>query len=148
MNRRSIARTFVACIAGLPVMACGGNAAPAAAPEPTPAPTVAPLFVTQVQLIPQEPRLGTDENVVIRAVFRSREGRPAAGAQLQAVVNYPGGAQTFTSDQTTFPDGRMDFAIPVQPAGRQVPRGTQVRVEVVMKYQGQEYRTNSGFTVR
>ena len=99
-------------------------------------------------MVPQEPRLGTDENVVIRVQFRSREGRNTPGAQLQAVVNYPGGAQTFTSEQTTVPDGRVDLAVPVQPQGRQVPRGTQVRVEVTMRYQGQEYRSNSGFTVR
>ena len=99
-------------------------------------------------MIPPEPRLGTDENVVIRVIFRTRENRPVSGAQLQAVVNYPGGPQTFTSEQTTFPDGRLDYAIPVQPQGRQVPRGSQVRVEVVMKYQGSEYRSNSGFTVR
>jgi len=99
-------------------------------------------------MVPTEPRLGTDENVVIRANFRTRENRPVGGAQLEAVVNYPTGAQTFTSEQTTFPDGRIDYAVPVQPQGRQVPRGAQVRVEVAMKYQGQSYRTNSGFTVR
>ena len=99
-------------------------------------------------MVPQEPRLGTDENVVVRVQFRTREGRAVSGALLQATVNYPGGAQTFTSEQTTFPDGRLDLAVPVAPPGRQVPRGSQVRVEVVMKYQGQDYRSNSGFTVR
>lgn len=126
----------------------GGSAAPAAAPEPTAAPTQVPPYIVQVQMVPTEPRLGTDENVVIRANFRTRENRPVGGAQLEAVVNYPTGAQTFTSEQTTFPDGRIDYAVPVQPQGRQVPRGAQVRVEVTMKYQGQSYRTNSGFTVR
>ena len=131
-----------------------GGCAPgqaASAPEPTevPAqPTQAPAYATQGQLLPTEPRLGQDENVVVRATFRSREGRPISGAQLAAAVNYPGGAQTFTSEQTTFPDGRAELLVPVQPQGRQVPRGTQVRVEVIMRYQGQEYRTNSGFTVR
>ena len=105
-------------------------------------------YVTQLAMVPQEPRLGVDDNVVIRVSFRTRDGRPVSGAQLQAVVNYPTGAQTFTSEQTTFPDGRLDYAVPVQPQGRQVSRGAQVRVEVVMKYQGQEFRSNSGFTVR
>ena len=129
---------------------CAPGSASATA-QPTEAPpeaTQVPAFITQVQMVPQEPRLGTDENVVIRAQFRSRDGRNISGAQLQAVVNYPSGAQTFTSEQTTFQDGRVDLAVPVQPQGRQVPRGSQVRVEVVMRYQGQEYRSNSGFTVR
>ena len=110
--------------------------------------TVAPTHQTQVQMIPPEPRLGTDEMVVIRANFRTRDNRPVGGAQLQATANYPGGPQTFTADQTTFPDGRVDYAIPVNPPRGNVARGTQVRVEVVMKYQGQEFRSNSGFTVR
>ncbi|HEU5316912.1 MAG TPA: hypothetical protein VFX49_12460 [Chloroflexota bacterium] len=137
-------------LGGLLTAGCApGSASSAAAPtESPPEATQVPAYVTQVQLVPQEPRLGTDENVVIRVQFRSREGRSIPGAQLQAVVNYPGGAQTFTSEQTTFPDGRVDLAVPVQPQGRQVPRGAQVRVEVVMRYQGQEYRSNSGFTVR
>jgi hypothetical protein len=126
-----------------------GSASAVAAPtEAPPEATAVPLYITQVQMVPQEPRLGTDESVVVRVQFRSREGRSIPGAQLQAIVNYPGGAQTFTSEQTTFPDGRVDLAVPVQPQGRQVPRGTQVRVEVVMRYQGQDYRSNSGFTVR
>ncbi|MGI8424915.1 MAG: hypothetical protein ACR2NO_12530 [Chloroflexota bacterium] len=135
---------------GLLATACApGSATAVTAPTETPPQaTVAPAFIAQVQMVPPEPRLGTDESVVIRANFRSREGRPVSGAQLQAVVNYPSGPQTFTSEQTTFPDGRLDFAVPVQPPGRQVARGSQVRVEVAMKYQGQEYRTNSGFTVR
>ena len=99
-------------------------------------------------MIPPEPRLGTDENVVIRVSFRTRENRPVSGAQLQATANYPGGPQTFSSEQTTFPDGRLDYAIPVNPPRSNVARGTQVRVEVLMKYQGNEFRSNSGFTVR
>jgi hypothetical protein len=93
---------------------------------------------------PQEARLGQDENVVIQAAFRSREGRGVAGAQLSAVVSYPTGPQTFTSEMTTFPDGRVDLAVPVAPASR----GSSVRVEVLMRYQGQEYRQVTGFTVR
>jgi hypothetical protein len=110
--------------------------------------TAVPAFLAQVQMVPQEPQLGRDDVVVIRVQFRSREGRSVGGAQLQAVVNYPAGPRTFTSEETTFPDGRLDYAVPVQPTGTQVPRGSQVRVEVVMKYQGQDYRSNSGFTVR
>lgn len=137
-------------LAGLLTAGCApGNASGEAAPtEAPPQATQAPTFLAQVQMIPQEPRLGTDENVVIRVSFRNREGRPIGGAQMQAVVNYPSGPQTFTAPDTTFPDGRIDLAVPVQPQGRQVPRGSQVRVEVVMKYQGQDYRSNSGFTVR
>jgi hypothetical protein len=126
-----------------------GGAAPA---EPTAAsapPTQVPQFQVQAQLVPQEPRLGQDEQVVIRAQFRTREGRPVSGAQLLATVNYPGGPRTFASEQTTFPDGRLDYAVPLAPPGGSPPaRGAQVRVEIAMKYQGQEYRTNSGFTVR
>jgi hypothetical protein len=139
-----------AALTGLLTVSCApGSAGAVAAPtEAPPQPTQAPAYITQVQMVPQEPRLGTDENVVIRVQFRSREGRNTPGAQLQAQVNYPGGPMTFTSETTTFPDGRLDLAIPVQPQGRQVPRGTQVRVEVTMKYQGQDYKSNSGFTVR
>jgi hypothetical protein len=151
VRRRSLGLGGIALCIVLPALGACAPGQAASAPEPTevPAqPTQAPAYVTQVQLTPPEPRLGQDENVVIRANFRTRDGRPVSGAQLQAVVNYPGGAQTFTSEQTTFQDGRLDFAVPVQPTGRQVPRGTQVRMEIVMRYQGQEYRSNSGFTVR
>src|SRR5688500_4102268 len=138
-------------LTGLLTAACAPGAAGGAAPAPTEAPaapTTAPTHITQVQMVPPEPRLGTDENVVIRAQFRTRDNRPVSGAQLQALVNYPGGPRTFTSEQTTFPDGRLDYAIPVAPERSNVQRGTQVRVEVAMKYQGNEFRTNSGFTVR
>ena len=137
-------------LAGLVSTACAPGAA-SSAPAPTEAPpaaTVAPTHITQVQMIPPEPRLGTDTDVVIRANFRTRDNRPVGGAQLQAIANYPAGPRTFTSDQTTFPDGRIDYAIPVSPERSNVARGTQVRVEVVMKYQGNEFRSNSGFTVR
>jgi hypothetical protein len=61
------------------------------------------------------------------------------------VANYPSGPQTFSSEVTTFPDGRApDLAIPVAPA----QRGGNVRVEVIMKYQGQEFKQAAGFTVR
>ena len=137
-------------LTGLLTAACAPGAA-SSAPAPTeapPAPTTAPTHIAQVQMVPPEPRLGTDTDVVIRAQFRTRDNRPVSGAQLQALVNYPGGPRTFTSEQTTFPDGRLDYAIPVAPERSGVQRGTQVRVEVAMKYQGNEFRTNSGFTVR
>ena len=139
-----------AALTGLLTTACAPGAASAVTvpTETPPQATQVPPYVTQVQMVPQEPRLGVDENVVVRVQFRTREGRSVAGAQLNAVVNYPGGPLTFTAEQTTFQDGRMDLAVPVQPSGRQVARGSQVRVEVVMKYQGQDYRSNSGFTIR
>ena len=147
-SRASLGRRTA--LTGLLTAACAPGAA-SSAPAPTEAPaapTTAPTHVTQVQMVPAEPRLGTDTDVVIRANFRTRDGRPVGGAQLQALVNYPGGPRTFTSEQTTFPDGRIDHAIPVAPERSNVQRGTQVRVEVVMKYQGNEFRSNSGFTVR
>jgi hypothetical protein len=120
----------------------------AAAPPPTATvgvtPTVAAAYQVQVRMQPQDPQLGRDENVVIQATFRSREGRPVSGGQMSAVVNYPSGPKTYTSEITTFPDGRVDLAVPVAPA----PRGVNVRVEVVMRYQGQEYRQAAGFNVR
>ena len=118
----------------------------AAPPTPTAGvtPTTPAAYQVQVRMQPQEPRLGQDENVVVQASFRNREGRPVQGAQLAATVNYPTGPRTFTSEITTFPDGRVDLAVPVAPA----PRGANVRVEVVMRYQGQEYKQNTGFTVR
>ena len=149
MNRRAIGPLVLALV-GSATGACapGETAAPVQPTEPPAQPTQAPAFAAQVQVVPQEPRLGTDENVVLRINFRSREGRPVSGAQPQAVVNYPGGPVTITGEQTTFQDGRVDLAVPVQPQGRQVPRGAQVRVELVMKYQGQDYRAITGFTVR
>lgn len=152
MNRREIGRLATALSGGvgLVTVACAPGESAASPPptEPPAQPTQAAAFTAQVQAIPQEPRLGTDENVVLRITFRSRDNRPVAGAQPQAVVHYPGGPITITGEITTFQDGRVDLAIPVQPQGRQVPRGTQVRVELAMKYQGQDYRSNTGFTVR
>src|SRR5688500_16091817 len=138
-------------LTGLLTAACAPGAAGGAAPAPTeapPAPTTAPTHITQVQMVPAEPRLGTDTDVVIRASFRTRDNRPVSGAQLQAVVNYPGGPRTFSSEQTTFPDGRLDYAIPVAPERSNVQRGSERRVEVAMKYQASECRSNSGFPVR
>ena len=124
---------------------CAGSQAAPAPPEPTgPTPTTVAPYVIRAQLRPQEPRLGQDENVVIQATFLTNQGRPVLGAQLSALVNYPTGPKTYTSEVTTFQDGRADLAVPVAPA----PRGATVRLEVIMRYQGQEYRQNSGFTVR
>jgi hypothetical protein len=91
---------------------------------------------------PQEARHGHDEFVVIQARF-TRQRRGVPGAQLSAVVHYPSGDQTFTAEVTTFPDGRTDLAVPVAPA----PRGSNVPVDVIMRYQGQEYRARTGFRV-
>lgn len=149
VNRRVILSGLAA--AGPTVLiACesGPAAAPAAAvtaPAETPSP---PPFQVRVQMIPQEARLGQDENVIVRATFLRFTGgqqRPVSGAQVSATAAYPSGPQTFTSEVTTFPDGRApDLAIPVAPA----TRGSNVRVEVVMRYQGQEYKQAAGFTVR
>ncbi|MGH2351727.1 MAG: hypothetical protein ACRDJN_08955 [Chloroflexota bacterium] len=129
------------------LVACGGGQT-AAAPEPTAGVTPSPQpFQIQVQMRPQEARLGQDEKVEVRARFMRITGgrlRPVSGAKLSAVVNYPSGPQTFTSEVTTFPDGVTTLVVPVAPA----TRGANVRVEVIMKYQGQEYRQASGFTVR
>jgi hypothetical protein len=131
------------------MIGCGSGQA-AAQPTPTTGvtPTVPSPFVVRINMRPQEARLGTDEQVVAQIGFYTSQGRPVAGAQASAVVNYPGGPRTITSEITTFPDGRVDLAIPVAPAGSGVTRGINVRVEVVMRYQGQEYRQASGFTVR
>lgn len=136
-------------VGGLAIVSVSGGGAcspgqAAAQPTPTVEPTATRSpFQLQVTLRPQEARLGQDEDVVIQASFR-RDGRPVSGAQLSAIVNYPSGPKTFTSEITTFQDGRLDLSVPVAPA----PRGSSVRIEVVMKYQGQEYRQASGFTVR
>jgi hypothetical protein len=124
------------------------NPTQAAAPPPTATagvtPTVAAEYQVQVRMQPQDPRLGQDENVVIQATFRNRQGRGVPGAQISAVVNYPSGPKTYSSEITTFPDGRVDLAVPVAPA----TRGTNVRVEVVMRYQGRDYKQAAGFNVR
>lgn len=153
MNRRTnLARAMVlAAGAGLSpaAIACGAGqaAAPSATATSEPAPRTQ-AFNSQVQVVPQEARLGQDENVVLRVLFRNSQGRPVSGAVLTAMVNYPGGARTFTSEVSTFPDGRTELAIPVAPEGSRVARGTNVRIEAIMKYQGQEYRSNAGFNVR
>ena len=148
-----VTRRAAAAILGLPgvvaLAACGGGPAAAESPAPTAAPADTPVpFQIRVQMIPQEARLGQDENVIVRATFLRATGgqlRPVSGAQITAVANYPSGSQTFTSEVTTFPDGRApDLAIPVAPAAR----GANVRVDVVMHYQGQEFKQAAGFTVR
>lgn len=92
---------------------------------------------------PQEAKYGKDEHVVIQARF-TRNRRGVSGAQLSATAHYPGGPQTFRSEITTFPDGRVDLAIPVEPA----KPGSTVPVEVIMTYRGEAYRAKSGFSVR
>jgi hypothetical protein len=128
---------------------CEGAMSAAAVPTPTVEPTATPQpFQIRVQMIPQEARLGQDERVVVRATVLRRVGnqyRPLSGAQVSAIANLPSGPRTFNSEVTTFPDGRApDLAIPVEPT----MRGSNVRVEVVMRFQGQEFRQTSGFTVR
>jgi hypothetical protein len=151
-RRKTILGSIVLTASGglwVGTVACA--AGQAAAPEPTATPAAAarnPQFTTQVQVLPQDARLGQDENVVIRVLFRNAQGRPVSGGILSAVVNYPGGPKTFTAEVSTFPDGRTELAVPVSPEGARVTRGSNVRVEVVMKYQGQEFRSNAGFNVR
>jgi hypothetical protein len=148
LSRRLI--VTVLAVSGPAVLAaCEG--AQSASPGPTPSAAGSPSpqpFQIRVQMIPQEARLGQDENVIVRATFlRSTGGqmRPVSGAQISAVASYPSGPQTFSSEVTTFPDGRApDLAIPVAPA----QRAGNVRVEVTMRYQGQEFKQASGFTVR
>ncbi len=149
VNRRQIV-SALALLSPLALAGCEGGPT-SAAPAPTEAPAASPSpqpFQIQVQMIPQEARLGTDENVIVRATFRRNQGgqmRPVPGAQIEAVANYPGGPQKFSSEVTTFPDGRApDLAIPVAPA----QRAGNVRVEVLMRYQGQEFKQAAGFTVR
>ncbi|MDQ3700062.1 MAG: hypothetical protein M3442_03965 [Chloroflexota bacterium] len=149
VNRRLILSTLAAT-GGAALVACDGGATAVPAPTetvPAGSPTPQP-FTVRVQMIPQEARLGTDENVVVRTTFLRFTGgqlRPVSGAQISATATYPSGPQTFTSEITTFPDGRApDLAIPVAPAAR----GANVRVEVVMRYQGQEYKQAAGFAVR
>jgi hypothetical protein len=148
VSRRLI--VSVLAVSGPAVLAaCEG--AQSASPGPTPSAAGSPSpqpYQIRVQMIPQEARLGTDESVIVRATFLRFTGgqlRPVAGAQISAVASYPSGPQTFSSEVTTFPDGRApDLAIPVAPA----QRAGNVRVEVVMRYQGQEFKQASGFTVR
>ena len=139
---------LVAPAAAVVLAACDASQAAAPPPSPTAGITPSPSpYQVRVQMIPQEPRLGQDEQVVIRATFLSTAGgqaRGVPGAQLTATVNYPSGPQHFASEITTFPDGVTTLAIPLGSA----TRGSNVRVEVVMKYQGQEYRQAAGFTVR
>jgi hypothetical protein len=141
----TIRRNAALLVAGaVALCACAtGQAAERATPTPEPAPTQPP-YQLRVQMAPQDARLGVDENVVVRAQFFTNQGRPIGGALMQAIVNYPTGPKTYTAEITTFPDGRLDLPIPVAPA----TRGSNVRVEVVMKYQGQEFRQVAGFTVR
>jgi hypothetical protein len=150
-TRRAAAHNVATFAVLLPIISLtgctSGQSAQAEQAPPTAAPTEAPAYQIQVQV--QAIEVGGERQQVLRAVFRSRDGRPVSGGQMQAVVNYPTGPQTFTSEQTTFQDGRADLAVPESPPGRPaLARGTQVRVEVLMKYQGQEYRANSGFSTR
>ena len=141
--QRRVAATWLGAAALVALAACGGGQA-AAKVEPTEAPTQPPPYQIRVTMRPQDPRLGTDENVVIHVQMLTNQGRPVSGAVMSAVVNYPAGPQTFKSDISTFPDGVLDLAVPVAPA----TRGSNVRVEVTMSYQGQDYKATSGFTVR
>jgi hypothetical protein len=147
VRRRWTLAHAIAAVSALGIVACSASAA-AAPPTPTVEikPTPSPYQV-QVQMKPQDAQLGKDDNVVIQARFTNVTGgqsKPVAGAQLTAIVNYPSGPKTYASDVTTFSDGVTTLAVPVAPA----TRGSNVRVEVVMKYQGQEYHSISGFTVR
>ena len=148
LNRRAfVVATVLTAPAAL--VGCEGGVTGAAAPTATVAavPTVAQPFLLTVRMNKPEARIGQDENIVVLATFR-RSGTPGpgvAGAQIVAIANYPGGPQTFTSPTTTFSDGRADVNIPVAPA-----RGAStVRVEVVARYQGQEFAAPAaGFAVR
>lgn len=142
MQRRTYLTGGVALGSAAVLAACGEQTSAQVAPSSTVTPTP-PAYIVRVQMRPPEARLGQDQEVVIQATFATRAGRGTPGAQLSAIVNYPTGPKTFTQEITTFPDGRVDLAVPVAPA----TTGT-VRVEVVAKYQGQEYRTNSSFNVR
>jgi hypothetical protein len=148
LNRRAfVIATVMTGPAAL--VGCDGGLTGTAAPTATVAaasPAARP-FLLMVRMSKPEARIGQDENIVVLATFR-RNGTPGpgvAGAQIVAVANYPGGPQTFMSPTTTFSDGRADVNIPVAPA-----RGaTTVRVEVVARYQGQEYPAPAaGFAVR
>lgn len=144
MNRRPLIGTLLS-LPLLPLAACGGQtAAPREAPTETAAPTQVSPYQIRVQMRPQDARLGTDENVVIHVQMVTNQNRPVPGALMSATVNYPSGPKTFKSEISTFPDGVLDLAVPVAPA----TRGSNVRVEVVMTYQGQDYRATSGFSVR
>ncbi len=141
--RRGQFALLVAAFGVLSGSACvPGAAAALPTPGPEPSPTQSP-FDVQVQLKPAEARLDRDEQVVIQARF-TRQRRGVSGAQLAAVVHYPSGDKTFTSEVTTFPDGRVDLAVPVAPAAR----GTSVKVDVLMTYQGQTFKRSAGFAVR
>ncbi len=134
-------------LAELSGAACQGSQAAAQPTEtPEPRPTASPYQV-QVQIRPQDARLGQDEFVVIQARVLY-QGRPVSGAALSAVAHYPSATQEFTAQMTTFQDGRVDLQVPVSPPGSGVTRGSNVRLEVVMRYQGQEVRQNAGFNVR
>ena len=135
---------FLTVAAGTVLAGCGGQAAAKAEPTAaaiTPSP---PPYQIRVQMRPQEAQLGRDENVVIHVQMVTNQGRPVSGALMSAVVNYPSGPKSFKAEISTFPDGVLDLAVPVAPA----TRGSNVRVEVTMSYQGQDYKATSGFTVR
>lgn len=131
--------------AGAALVACSGQAAAQKeAPTEPPAATVVAPYQVRVTMRPQDVQLGRDENVVIHVQMLTNQGRPVSGALLAATVNYPSGPKQFKSEISTFPDGVLDLAVPVAPA----TRGSNVRVEVVMTYQGQDFHSTSGFTVR
>ncbi len=145
MKRRTLGALLTAA-AGVTLAGCEGPGQAAAKVEPTTPPVTPspPPYQIRVQMRPQEAQLGRDENVVIHVQMVTNQGRPVSGALMSAVVSYPTGPKTFKSEISTFPDGVLDLAVPVAPA----TRGSNVRVEVTMSYQGQDYKSTSGFTVR
>jgi hypothetical protein len=144
-RRRLVLGTLLGAVSAVPLGGCGLQAAAQKeVPTETAAPTAVSPYQIRVTMRPQDVQLGRDENVVIHVQMVTNQGRPVSGAVMSANVNYPSGPKTFKSDISTFPDGALDLAVPVAPA----TRGSNVRVEVVMTYQGQDYRATSGFTVR
>lgn len=145
VRRRTIGG-FLTVAAGALLAGCNSTGQAAAKAEPT-APPVTPSpppYQIRVTMRPQEAQLGRDENVVVHVQMVTNQGRPVSGALMSAVVSYPSGPKTFKSEISTFPDGVLDLAVPVAPA----TRGSNVRVEVTMTYQGQDFKATSGFTVR
>jgi hypothetical protein len=144
--RRRTVGALITAVGSLAAAGCDGTGQAAAKVEPTSPPTTPspPPYQIRVQMRPQEAQLARDENVVVHVQMVTNQNRPVSGALMSAVVNYPSGPRTFKSEISTFPDGVLDLAVPVAPA----TRGSNVRVEVTMTYQGQDYKATSGFTVR
>jgi hypothetical protein len=145
VKRRALG-TLLTAVGGVALAGCQGTGQAAAKAEPTSPPTTPspPPYQIRVTMRPQEAQLGRDENVVVHVQMVTSQGRPVSGALMSAAVSYPSGPKTFKSEISTFPDGVLDLAVPVAPA----TRGSNVRVEVTMTYQGQDYKATSGFTVR